>query len=153
MATIELTQGKVTLVDDDIFNELSQYKWYYAEGYARRTIRVNGKQKILRMHRQIMDTPIGLEVDHINGNTLDNRLVNLRNCLKRQNNMNCSKKRKASSKFKGVTKHNEKWWRARLTFNGKLIQLGLFLNEREAAAAYNTAAVKYFGEYAYLNKL
>lgn len=148
---IELTQGYRTMVDDDVYDAIKHIKWYYAEGYARRNIKENGKQKVQRMHRFIMETPSHLQTDHINGDTLDNRKSNLRNCLKADNAKNARKSRKALSHFKGVTKFNNKFWRARIMVNGQSISLGLHDTEKGAAEAYNSAASKYFGAFAFLN--
>lgn len=93
MKRIELTRGKQTLVDDADYEVLSKYKWwanhagndnFYA---ARMTPRDSqtGKQKMILMHREIMRTPLGLVVDHLNCDTLDNRRVNLKNCSAREN--------------------------------------------------------------------
>ena len=76
---IKLTQGKTALVDKDDFKRLSQYKWHYnSRGYATRQEylgKVNGKykQKTICMHREVNNTPVGKDTDHINGNKLDNR--------------------------------------------------------------------------------
>jgi dTMP kinase len=82
MKEIELTQGKVALVDDDDFEELNQFKWHVKKDHnrafyaARVTPRPN--RRLIFMHRQILkDIPEGMEVDHVNGNGLDNRRSNL----------------------------------------------------------------------------
>lgn len=103
------------------------------------------------LHRFILKT--NLEVDHINGDTLDNRRCNLRSVTRQQNLMNQKKQtRKTTSKYKGVSfnKTNNKW-SARITLNRKLMCLGSFKTEEIAAEAYNAAAKRLFGEYAKLN--
>jgi hypothetical protein len=155
---IKLTQGKETLVDDDLYEELNKFKWHYALGYARRNIRTNdGKRKIVFMHREIMNTPDGFETDHINGNTLENRKENLR-IVTREMNQHNSKAREGKSKYKGVTwyitpRHKTGRWLARIQVNKKRVVIGYYKNEEEAAIAYNEAALKYYGEIVRLNKI
>lgn len=155
---IELTQGKVTLVDDSDFEEINQYKWHFGGGYARRNKRdVDGSRKIVFLHRELMNTPAGLETDHINGEKLDNRRSNLRIVNKSMNQRN-TKPRKGASEFKGVSfyktkRHKSGYWIARIQISGKVKNLGYFKNELEAAKAYNEAAKIHYGEYALLNKL
>lgn len=114
-----------------------------------------GKKQYL--HRLIVNCPDNMVVDHINGNTLDNRKSNLRICTKLQNQYNQKKhKGKRHSKYKGVTYRKElisKPWEAFIYPNGKHIRLGYFKTELEAAEAYNKAAVEYYGKYAKLNKI
>lgn len=163
MKRIPLTQGQFALVDDADFDWLSQWKWHTVGGgkhkhYASRTIYVNGgkgkRDKCVSMHRLIFDFPARLEVDHINGNGLDNQRINLRICTKEENRCNRQMQRKNLGKYKGVTwdkTHNK--WRAMIRFNTKLIHLGRFDNEKLAANTYNAAAVKYHGRFAKLNAI
>ena len=164
MKTIYLNHDYSTLVDDEDFNSLNQWKWIAKESrggniYAVRHETINGKCKAIKMHRVIMNTPSNLQCDHVFHNTLDNRKfievdgelkVNLRNCTNAQNQMNGTKR--INRKYKGVyyTAH----WKsivAKICINKKLIHLGTFATEKEAAIAYNIAATKYFGEFANLN--
>ena len=161
---IELTQNQVSLVSDEDFEFLNQWKWcaHYAPGikgfYAIRNEPVgytNGKskRKTLRMHRQIMRSVLGREleskevIDHINHDTLDNRRENLRIVSHRQNLQNQKRKTKKSSKYPGVS-----WvcprqkWRAYINLNGKIKHLGHFTDEREAAKAYERACRELVGE-------
>lgn len=96
---------------------------------------------------------IGL-IDHINSNKLDNRKCNLRIVTPQQNNMNKKKTKNTSSKYIGVyldknSKKNK--WRASITFNRKVISLGVFENDIDAAKARDIATKQYFGEYGKLN--
>jgi len=101
---------------------------------------------------EIKDSKI--TVDHRNGNTLDNRKINLRACTQSQNTKNRSKTLKpTTSKFKGIYLNVNKKWVAQIRVNYKRICLWSFENEITAAEAYNNAAIKYFGEFALLNKL
>ena len=147
---IKLTRGGHTIVDGSDFKYLSQFNWHKNHyGYAVRS--VSGGRKIL-MHREIMDTPKGLDTDHINHNPLDNRKVNLRVCEHGQNQANHTIQKNNTSGFKGVYWHNQrqKWW-ARLQYKGKQRSLGLYSDKIDAAKAYNRGAIQYFGEYANLN--
>ncbi len=99
-----------------------------------------------------MDCPEDMEVDHINGNGLDNRRKNLRICTRLQNVRNTPKRKDTQSKFKGVhfLKKRDKWI-ARIQVEGKRINSGYFNTELEAAKRYNELATKYHEEFAYLN--
>ena len=155
---IQLTQGKVALVDDADYEYLSQWKWHAqlikGRWYARRSIRKGfPKQISLSMHQVILNTPNGMESDHKNGNGLDNQRHNLRVCTKYKNMYNQNiQTRSKSSKFKGVywSKKYRKWV-AQIRVNHKAIWLGQFNSEIEAANTYNMAAKRIFGEFAKLN--
>ena len=158
---IPLSKGKFAIVDEDDFEHLSQWKWHCNKsGYAARMQYVCyiGKRKIqnmIHMHREVMKTPIGMVVDHIDGNKVDNRKINLRNCTESENQKNRLKHAKnTSSKYKGVYfhKHKKKWY-AHIKYSGKHHHLGSFVNENDAAIAYNNAALEHHGEYASLNTI
>ncbi len=158
MKIITLTRGREALIDDQDYEELSKFKWHYVPrgkgGYAARGgIRINGKQMTYLMHRQIMDTPKGMETDHINGNKSDNRRQNLRICTGHENIMAYrSKCKNSTSKYRGVSwyKSRRKWYSA-IKFNNKGIFIGYFRIERDAAKAYNKKAQELFGEFAQMN--
>lgn len=162
MKEIELSQGYKALVDDIDFEHLNQFKWNVrivsSTKYAKRSDRYS-IPKTIQMHRIIMNCPKDMMVDHINGNGLDNRRENLRICTRSNNLMNSNKpKGKNTSKYKGVSKlnySNKKWkcWRAEIRINRKAIFLGTFKTQKEAALAYNEAAIKYFGKFAKLNEV
>lgn len=159
--TIPLTRGKSAVVDDETFEYLNQYKWYYHQrvktnkpGYAaRRETTSKGKSRIVFMQYYILPKKDDLSIDHINGDSLDNRRSNLRYCTKEQNSFNVSRRRNGQSKYKGVTffhNHIDKW-RANIYLNGRQTFLGTFDNEEDAARAYNRAAKKAHGNFARLN--
>jgi len=105
------------------------------------------------MHRFLLGSACdGFEVDHWDGNGLNNRRLNIRVASRRQNIQNLVHTRKHSSRFKGVTwdKENRKW-RVTIQVDGVPLRLGRFENEEESAAAYDAAARKHFGEFAHLN--
>jgi len=154
---IPLTQGKIAIVDDADYEWLIQYSWHVASNhntwYARRGIgRPNKHTQIIRMHREIMNPPPGMMVDHVNHDGLDNRRSNLRNVTTTQNRHNGRKQSRNTSGYKGVCwdKYNSKW-HVRIGHNGKTTFLGLFDCKVEAAYAYDEAAKILHGEFAFLN--
>jgi hypothetical protein len=104
--------------------------------------------------------PSGFLVDHINGDKLDNRRLNLRMATRADNEANKRKRRTqgsgtTSSQYKGVNKLKDgrkKCWRATITYEGRQINLKCYYSEREAAEAYNKAALEYYGEFALINE-
>ncbi len=105
------------------------------------------------MHRQLLNCPAAKFVDHINNNGLDNRKENIRPATRAQNSYNRKKYANNSrSKYKGVSfkKKNGKWT-AQIGLNNKMLFLGYFKNEVDAARAYDRAARKYYGRFANLN--
>lgn len=97
-------------------------------------------------HRKIMGfvSGDGRIVDHINGDTLDNRKCNLRECTRTENNQNARKRKDNTSGYKGVQLHKKtKKWVARISNMGKRISLGYFDDLTDAHAAYCEASKKY----------
>lgn len=140
------------LVDDNNFEELSKYNWYFNNGYAMRDVTKNKIKTTILMHRLISECPEGLFVDHINGNRLDNRRQNLRFCNYNQNTKNRKKQLGFSSIYKGVSWFKrDKCWTAHITYNYKNFNLGYFYNELHAAMAYDIAARDLFKDFAKLN--
>lgn len=142
---IPLTHGKFSIIDEDDLDKVSSFKWYYSsDGYAKNSPYLkNHKLKKLIMHRLITNCSIGLEVDHINGDRLDNRKCNLRICNRSQNSRNKTPI--------GVTYHKGgkriKRWRAQIYFDNKNHTIGYFLEKEDAIKAHWESRVKLFGEY------
>ena len=155
MKKIPLTHGQYALVDDEDFESLSQFKWYACwykqtrQFRAVRSRRVNGKGQIILMHRQISGFP-DCYVDHVNGNSLDNRRSNLRPCTAAQNQCNRTRAANNLSGFKGVDRFQDKW-RAKIALNAKTYHLGLYSSPIEAACAYDGAARVLHGRFARTN--
>lgn len=165
---IQLTQGKVTIVDDDLFEEVNKFKWHINTThdknhnifYACRWFGWWQKRKLVLMHLYIYYLKTGsypekgLELDHVNHDGLDNRFSNLRLATGTQNQANkrILKNNNMTSKYKGVSRyHSNNNWQAQIQVSGKKIHLGYFDSELEAAHAHDTAARLYSKEFAYTN--
>lgn len=147
MKTIKLTQGKYAIVDDADYEWLSASKWCFNMGYAYR----RKKTVPTYMHREIMSPPPGMQVDHINGDGLDNRRANLRICTQTQNLRN-NRRRRAKSGFKGVYPGGKPGrWCARICVDKQPRHLGTYDCPRVAAKVYDEAAIRFFGEFATIN--
>lgn len=170
MVKIQLPRRVTAIVDDDLAQELGRYKWHLyflprSDGsckvYAKTTISTPGKRipDVIPMHHMVAGRPpAGLVVDHINGNTLDNRRENLRIATRTQNSQNSQKHLVAGAKsgYRGVhptfrTSSGETRWRARIRLNGVITHLGYFYSEVDAAKAYDQKAREMFGSFARLN--
>jgi HNH endonuclease len=154
---IYLGEEEWAIVEPEDYYRFGNFKWgingsgdrYYAVRNAKTG---TGKTKRVYMHREIMNPPAGLFVDHKNNDPLDNRRENLRLATRSQNMQNKRKKKNATSKYFGVHLIKaEKKWSARVKHEGKLVFSARFDNEIDAAHAYDAAAKKYHGEFARLN--
>ena len=149
---IPLIKCGFAVVDAEDYERLVKYKWYLCqEGYLFYAFRYAGRQQV-RMHREIMNAPKGVTVDHIDRNGLYNRKRNLRLCSRRQNSYNRRGNSRCTSQYKGVYLHKSSGkWIARITCGGENNYLGLYENERDAARAYDEKAKQLYGDFAYLN--
>jgi hypothetical protein len=155
---IYLGEGEWTILDQKDYYRLGDLKWG-VEGkrdkfYAVCNIKIEpGRTKAIRLHREIMKPSAGVLVDHRNGDSLDNRRANLRLATHFQNSCNARKsKSNFTSQYKGVQFRKKKnRWISVIYYHKKVIWLGTFKSEIEAAKAYDAAAKKYHGEFARLN--
>jgi len=152
----------LAFVDESVLPRLLQHNWYLGgHGYACRTKYVGGyefKSTIVYMHREIFEMH-GIEigkhkVDHKDTNKLNNSFLNLRLATQSQNMSNRGKQVVNTSGYKGVRFHKPTGkWQAYIKVNYKQKHLGLFEFIEDAAFAYNQAALKFHGEFAYLNEV
>jgi AP2-like factor (euAP2 lineage) len=159
MKTIILHGGHECSVDDDVFGWASRYYWYRTRnGYAvRYAYGVDGKEcSAILMHRLIARAGPDEQVRHVNGVKLDNRRENLQLTdikAHSKNHMMMGKPRREGC-FKGVYRYGQqKNWQAKIKVNKRVIHLGTFPTERDAAIAYNKAALEAFGEGCFQNEV
>ncbi len=154
MKKIQLTKNKYALVDGDLFDELNRFNWCVVPSgrtsYAMRNAKVDGdKYKAIKMHHAILGVPEkGMEVDHIDGDGLNNQRKNLRWATKNQNQHNRRLGKNNSSGIKGVHLSPSGKWQARAQLNGVRINLGFYTNKVDAGKAYEVFAKKNFGKFA-----
>lgn len=141
---IDLGDGQFALVDSEDADMINQRNWTpNGLGYA--MSRIDGKG--VKMHRLLC--PGAEEVDHKNRNRLDNRKCNLRPCTRTQNVTNTPS---YVGGIKGVWKKGNRW-QSRIRSNGVIYNIGMFDTKEEAAIAYNHAARKHHGDFAWINDL
>ena len=141
MKKIPLTREMFAIVDDKDFEWLNQWNWHTQQGYKTWYAVRKSKGKRIKMHRQILGCTKNEQVDHRNGNGLDNQRHNIRKCTRSQNMQNLPKREGGSSIFKGVSWEKTcNKWRAGIKLNGKRTWLGVYVSDTEL-----------FGEFACLN--
>jgi hypothetical protein len=152
MKEIPLTRSKVARIDDEDFERVNRHKWYAESRGESWYARASFKGKLVYMHRFLLGADPGQMVDHKDGDGLNNTRSNIRLCTSAQNNRHARKRRNSASPFKGVcwSKSHQRWV-ARIRAEGIFHHLGYFLDERDAAIAYNHAAVEHFREFARIN--
>lgn len=140
---VRLTKGKVALVSPEDAERVLALKWHASRArcrsswYARRVDGGHNKHGLVLMHRLITGAPAGMQVDHVNGNGLDNRRENLRVCSPSENLLN---QRRTSDRnkygFRGVMATGQGRYRARICVNGKIHYFGTFATPEEASQAF-----------------
>ncbi len=156
MKLIALPSGHETMVDDSLYEGLCQFRWnafpsnkrlYYV---SRPRLKGEVGPPRIQMSRFLMGAQSGQFIDHVNGNTLDNRIENLRFCTQQQNSLNRGKRKNCASAYKGVSRAYGGRWHSIIYFGGSRTVL-TFDTEVEAAIAYDAAAKKLHGDFARLN--
>lgn len=151
------------LIDEADAALVGQYNWYVSQSNGDNTAYVvagihrNGRPFTVGLHRLLI--PEGENVDHINGNGLDNRRENLRVATRSQNRRNSRKHKSNTTGFKGVcfVKYGghgsllPRPYTATITVNKRKVHLGYFETAEEAARAYDDAARKHYGDFAQPN--
>ena len=156
---IPLTNGKVSIVSSEDYEEIIKHNWHaaYSKGRweARRGVHINGKQYLLMMHRAIMglDKKDNRYVDHIDGDSLNNKRENLRICTNQENQYNQKGPNKdGSSGYRGVTWSKKNGaWQVSVRKGGVLYHGGYFNAPQIAAISRDTLAIKLHGRFANLN--
>ena len=160
IAYLPITKGYLAIVDLDDIPLLINYTWWVTDKGAKkrysRYVRARhipgNKQKYILMHRLITGAKEGELVDHINGDTLDNRRSNLRICNAVENARNRSNTKNSKSGYKGVNS-SRKRWKVEIGYMGKLKYYGTFKEREDAATVYNFAVKDLFGEFASYNEV
>jgi hypothetical protein len=154
---LPLSQSKVAVIDFDDMERVGRVKWcaqrvLSGKFYAVRSVQEpNGAERREYLSRAVVEAPKGMDVDHKDGDTLNNQKSNLRVCSRRENSRNRRKQKPAaSSKFKGVFRGGN-CYKAQIKIGLTQTHLGYFKFDHEAAEAYDTAARKHFGEFACCN--
>ena len=150
MKCINLVNGGTTFVDDEDYERANRFNWYLRDGYVAR--QVSGKPSVIWLHRWLMGAEKGQYVDHKNRNKLDNqRLTNLRFATRAQNARNAKPQLRKGVPFKGIHWHPRRVWLASIMHEGRAVNLGVYTLPEDGACAYDVAAKKLFGKFAYLN--
>lgn len=140
MKQISLTQGKIALVDDEVYEWAKDYKWHAFKHrntfYVHRSFCDYNGRGTIKLHHAIIGYPLnGLIIDHIDGNGLNNQRSNLRIVTIRKNNQNTKKHRNGNLVGASWCKDRNKWL-SQITINGKRKNLGRYDTEQEAHDVY-----------------
>jgi len=161
MKEILLNKGLVSLVDDTDYERISRYKWSAKKDgktyYAYRRVHIRGKVQQIAMHRDILDTPKGVQVNHLDWNGLNNQRHNILNC---DASANCQYVRaRSNTGYLGVSKHiststngtKHTYYTADIKRNHEAFRLYHGKDVLEAARAYDAKARELYGEFANVN--
>lgn len=150
---IGLTRGLIAVADESAFDLVAGMKWYAlacgSKFYACHTKRRKDQSETILLHRHLKNAPAGYVVDHISGDTMDNRDANLRVCTSQQNLWNQAASKNSASGVRGV--HQDKKsgrWKASIMRDRKTHWLGSFDTIEEASAARHTASLRLHGQFA-----
>lgn len=148
MKKITLTQGKFVKVDDSDYEKLNKFKWFAHKAGKQWYASRNLSKKTIKMHRVVTNAPEGKDVDHKDGDGLNNQRSNLRVYTRSQNLFNKPKQSNNTSGFKGVSFcKRDNVWRAQIDVCKKVYRLGDFKTAELAYEAYCKACVKYHGDF------
>lgn len=155
MQIIKISQGYECTIDDEDFQFINSHKWKVLRSrkriYASYSYGEKGNKSML-MHRLILDAKKGEYVDHINGNTLDNRRENLRLCTNSENLGNRGKQTNNTTGYKGVYKtESPLYYRCAIRKDNMVYCLGTLKDKEKCAKLYDAASLHFYGEFAYLN--
>lgn len=153
LAYVPLTRGFEAIIDAADAETAGRFNWYAlvtktGHTYALRALKKGGDEEARLLHRLIMSAPAGMDVDHINGNGLDNRRANLRVCTHAQNMANQRIERMNSLGYRGVYQKSRRSFRAEISVMDRKVHLGCYPTPEEAGAAYERAVRELRGEYA-----
>jgi hypothetical protein len=153
MALIPLKHGLSTIVDDERLEDLLHYHWLVRPGHNTRYVyrfeRRGTRYKRIHLHRQLLNCPEGMYIDHIDGDGLNNQVANLRIVTRTENQWN-RRNDKSRCQYRGVY-YRDNRWRAKIGVNGKTVNLGTYETPQEAAKAFDAAALRIRGPFAILN--
>jgi len=148
MKEIFLSNGMKCLVSECDYDDLIAYSWHFHGAYAYRHSRDNGIDKVVLMHRHIMKPSVGMTIDHVNMNKLDNRRENLRICTHAQNCHNKpARQSNISTGYKNVARTRFNRFNVMLTYNKKVYYSGQFRSLRDAVSAANKLGKEVVGEF------
>lgn len=147
-------RGFLFQIDEGDLGKIKDYKISSCGRKNKKYFCIRIGEKLILLHRFLLDCPSGNVVDHINGDTSDNRRENLRVCSIKENIRNYTIPKNNTSGYKGVGYYKRLLkWRACIKVDGRLITIGYYRNLSDAVNAYNESAKKYFGEFAKLNNM
>lgn len=152
MKLIPVGKRGFTKVNSEDYHWVNEFRWQIQSrrNHIGRIVTKNKKRKMVWLHRAIMNCPKGMEIDHINGDALDNQRENLRICTRKQNGMHKVNTQRRYG-YKGVYKTRGAGFVALICVDKHTRYLGYYRSAEEAARAYDVVAEESFGGFASLN--